>query len=1065
MPRTVYSGNYTTMAGSTTQIPTVIDAIILTSPDGATVYRWATASTSYRLISPNTYQPRLRRVGSLTMSLNGGFGRVSFVLTNADLDESERVANDLDKYVGYSVDYTKILQGTVSGNPAEAGVQMLAGIVTGYKLDESGIELDVVTRANRSPVLSNRRVGSKCPWVFKGTECGYSGGLTTCNKLYSDSGGCSGRSNQHRFGGFPSRSEIASLGTVTGLGAPPAYQIIQNGSDYTAQRSALRFDDTFNVADSSGSDATVVTAITPDWLNAKSVTYKASGSNATTTGSVSSGTTSLTVGSTAGWSVGQGIHILGAGVAGAPLTTTITAISGSTFTLANSASTTVSGATVSHDDTVAIQAALDAGLSNDRTVYLPTGTFYVDALSLTSPNSIHIVGAGPGCTVLRSRGDNAIFDIDTAASTAHSITIENLSFVGSGAEAAVQSNNYGLRFRDTGGQGIFDLTIRNCRFSDCDNSAIKTTSGANGIFTVLLEGVDVSQPADAAGDAIDLWGSNDTTLLRCYVHDVATGRAAYRVRSGSITMIGCNGIDSGSTASWGVFGNVAAEDGDSIGSVTVNSSTDIITRNSHGLSDGTAVVFDASSAPGNITIGTVYYVRDATSNTFKIATSPGGSAVDITSNGTAVTCRTGLDNYCRVTLIGCNVESFTQYGVRCKSGSMASFFGTQLIAPGSGTVTPIRLDYVTENQAGIFDALSGIQTQGASYTSGYAVHSDGLPFVQIGHRDFTAFYDLAASASATLPSITGTRVTGTQNYAMTHAGYQKFTGHLALEEQSSPVAPPSNTGFLYAKDASGSTGLYWRSDGVSEKRIDSASVNLTSTRVAFGNGSNVLTESANLTFDDTNKVLTVSRAGGNPYVFVTDTTNTIDVRMGTLAGAPDRGIIGTMTDDQFVLYQNGGEAWGLTTAKHWIPYAGDNAVDLGTSGARVRDGRFGRDLYLGRQMQTAGSALTSTTSTGAGTSPTVTVAGTAVAGSITLTTGTSPATGAMIVELTVPAAFTGYPVVMLTPANAAAAALSGNKQVFVDNAAATTTKWSIKSGSTALDASTAYIWYFHVIGV
>ena len=66
-----------------------------------------------------------------------------------------------------------------------------------------------------------------------------------------------------------------------------------------------------------------------------------------TTGSITSGTTALTVASGTGISNGDSITIVGAGAAGANLTTTVSAGGGTTaLTLAASASTTVSGATV-----------------------------------------------------------------------------------------------------------------------------------------------------------------------------------------------------------------------------------------------------------------------------------------------------------------------------------------------------------------------------------------------------------------------------------------------------------------------------------------------------------------------------------------------------------------------------------------------------------------------------------------------------------------------------------------------------------------------------------------------
>jgi flagellar hook protein FlgE len=67
---------------------------------------------------------------------------------------------------------------------------------------------------------------------------------------------------------------------------------------------------------------------------------------APTTGSITAATSTLTVAASAGLSIGNTVTIAGAGAAGAPLTTTITAIAGNVLTLASPASTTVAGAAV-----------------------------------------------------------------------------------------------------------------------------------------------------------------------------------------------------------------------------------------------------------------------------------------------------------------------------------------------------------------------------------------------------------------------------------------------------------------------------------------------------------------------------------------------------------------------------------------------------------------------------------------------------------------------------------------------------------------------------------------------
>ena len=72
-----------------------------------------------------------------------------------------------------------------------------------------------------------------------------------------------------------------------------------------------------------------------------------------------------------------------------------------------------------------------------------------------------------------------------------------------------------------------------------------------------------------------------------------------------------------------------------VGTITADNSNDTITLNSHGLNDGDVVHFanTGGGLPGGISAKTIYYVRDKTTNTFKITATRGGAALDITSNG------------------------------------------------------------------------------------------------------------------------------------------------------------------------------------------------------------------------------------------------------------------------------------------------------------------------------------------------------------------------------------------------------------------------------------------------
>ena len=76
--------------------------------------------------------------------------------------------------------------------------------------------------------------------------------------------------------------------------------------------------------------------------------------------------------------------------------------------------------------------------------------------------------------------------------------------------------------------------------------------------------------------------------------------------------------------------------GANVANFTADSGTDVLTSASHGLTAGTALTVSNSGGglPGGLSASTIYYVRDVTTNTFKLAATQHGAAIDITSNGT-----------------------------------------------------------------------------------------------------------------------------------------------------------------------------------------------------------------------------------------------------------------------------------------------------------------------------------------------------------------------------------------------------------------------------------------------
>jgi hypothetical protein len=115
----------------------------------------------------------------------------------------------------------------------------------------------------------------------------------------------------------------------------------------------------------------------------------------------------------------------------------------------------------------------------------------------------------------------------------------------------------------------------------------------------------------------------------------------------------------------------------------------------------------------------------------------------------------------------------------------------------------------------------------------------------------------------------------------------------------------------------------------------------------------------------------------------------------------------------------------------------------------------------------SGPAFVSSSGTGAGTSPTTTVSSqsTSYTGDITVVTGTSPAASAVVCTIGWSNAWAATGISPgLTPGNAAAAALSGTALVWPTDAGSTTHYLQLNVGSTALAASTTYIWHYTIGG-
>lgn len=66
---------------------------------------------------------------------------------------------------------------------------------------------------------------------------------------------------------------------------------------------------------------------------------------------------------------------------------------------------------------------------------------------------------------------------------------------------------------------------------------------------------------------------------------------------------------------------------------TFTDTGDVVTHNGHGLANGTIVVFQSITTTTGVSINVEYFVIGATTNTFQVSTTYGGSAAALTSDG------------------------------------------------------------------------------------------------------------------------------------------------------------------------------------------------------------------------------------------------------------------------------------------------------------------------------------------------------------------------------------------------------------------------------------------------
>lgn len=248
--------------------------------------------------------------------------------------------------------------------------------------------------------------------------------------------------------------------------------------------------------------------------------------------------------------------------------------------------------------------------------------------------------------------------------------------------------------------------------------------------------------------------------------------------------------------------------------------------------------------------------------------------------------------------------------------------------------------------------------------------------------------------------------------------------------------------------ASATTYPYLRADGAAHTGM---TANNEYSDVYFNNARTIQWATGALTLNRT------IRFGAPTLAFVGSSTAT-EVANVSIDGAPIAGTNATLTQTEALLIKSVNVTSGATNSYGLTVNAMTGATNNWT--AQFVSGLGVKLPHLVGNT----SAPTISAGSGAGTSPTVSITGTDLAGYITVTTGTAPTLSATIVTVTFNTAYAATPnTVLLDPANSNAALLSGVTEPFADQAGISTTVFTITAGTTALTGSTTYKWYYTVI--
>lgn len=161
----------------------------------STTYRYTDANVDL-FYNGNTYTSYGLEPEAIGLSVSEGQDSINIQIDNAALEMAAIVLNDdalggaVDLYLACVSDTTKLIT---------AAENMFSGKISSWSMTNNMLRLETVNDLVWWNKRTLRQTTGDCRWDFKGTECGYVGAATRCDRSYAN---CTALSNTDSFGGF-----------------------------------------------------------------------------------------------------------------------------------------------------------------------------------------------------------------------------------------------------------------------------------------------------------------------------------------------------------------------------------------------------------------------------------------------------------------------------------------------------------------------------------------------------------------------------------------------------------------------------------------------------------------------------------------------------------------------------------------------------------------------------------------------------------------------------------------------------------------------------------------------